>query len=129
MSVQHEYRGYGDPNGNISAEVNSHYLDEETSRSWICVRNTGGASEWALLGGRLRSAAGERYDINSLQYFDGVVGASVQFVFDMPNRIYSNVELTGNPLEFYTSGNAARVEIRPVGTSDLMVCVTPLTDY
>ena len=129
MSVQHEYRGFGDPNGNIIAEVNSHYLNEETGQAWLCIRNTGSSAEWALIGGHLRDAAGERYDFYGPEYFDGVVGASVRFVFNTTARIFCNVDLSGEPREFYTPGAASRVEVRPVGTNDLMVCVTPLTDY
>ncbi|KAB0549820.1 hypothetical protein F7R01_00935 [Pseudomonas argentinensis] len=129
MSVQHEYQGGGDPNGIVTADVNSHYLNLDDQGVWMCISRSGNVSQWALIGGPLSDAAGERYDINGLQYFDGVVGQSVQFVFDLPNRLLSNVEISGNPAEFFTSDPYSRVEIRPVANGDLMVCVTPLTEY
>ncbi|UQY33607.1 hypothetical protein K8U54_18060 [Pseudomonas fulva] len=129
MSVQHEYQGAGDPNGVVTAEINSHYFNRDDQGVWICTGRTENVSQWALIGGPLSDAAGERYDINDLQYFDGVVATSVQFVFNLPNRLLSNVEISGSPPSFLTSARHSRVELRPVANGDLMVCVTPLTEY
>lgn len=130
MSVQHEYRGQGDPNGMVEAAINSHYLDENDESTWLCVRSAGEDSVWVKLrtSAPIKFEGGEVYTISSARDMDGVVGVGVTFRFTLAEAVYSNIALAGEPLEFVTSSET-HVQIRPVSTGGVLLTVTPLTQY
>jgi len=131
-TVQHVYRGAGDPNGVITdAEVGSHYIDDASYGAWLATYVDGGQTYWTYQqdGGVYLSGPGEIRQYSESYFGSEVVLAGVTLsVTGASNNLFANVQMQmqGGDATFVTEEDSL-VEVRPIyGGTGRVVLVTPV---